>query len=41
MRLGAEQHSMRNPRAVLLLHRTESKRGPSAIWFSPGRPDIQ
>ena len=40
MRLVAEQHSMRNPRAVLLLHRTESKRGPCAAWFSSGRTDI-
>ena len=24
----------------VLLHRTESKRGPCAAWFSPGRTDI-
>jgi hypothetical protein len=49
MSLVTEQHLMRNPRAVLhwydflmpvLLHRTESKRGPSAAWFSSGRTDI-
>jgi hypothetical protein len=46
MSLVSEQHSMRNPRAVLhwydflWLHRTESKRGPCAAWFSSGRTDI-
>jgi hypothetical protein len=49
MSLVTEHHSLRNPRAVLplvrllmplLLHRTESKRGPCAAWFSSGRTDI-